>query len=188
MGEISKPQQVKLVCGLIFQDETLLKKTIRILERKFGPIDFKSTILPFNYTDYYEKEFGPDLKRLFVSFRKLISPDNLASIKVFTNNLETKLGKNERRRINIDPGYLDLAKLVLATTKDFSHRIYLAKGIYAEITLLYKDKCFRIHPWTYPDYRTPEYLEIFHKIRDLFAKQFSSKIRKSRPPSISHNL
>ncbi|MDD5669512.1 MAG: DUF4416 family protein [Candidatus Omnitrophica bacterium] len=188
MGEISKPQQVKLVCGLIFQDETLLNKTVRILEKKFGSVDFKSTILPFNYTDYYEKEFGTGLKRAFVSFTKLIPPDHLASIKVYTNYLELKSGKTGQRRINIDPGYLDLAKLVLATTKDFSHRVYLSKGIYAEITLSYKDKSFRIHPWTYPDYRTPEYLEIFHTIRNLFSKQLSSLLRKPTLPTVRHNL
>lgn len=158
---------VKLLIGFIFKEDIYFSKAKAILERNFGKIDFESSAIVFDYTDYYREEFGPSLKRKFVSFRRPILPDRLAGIKVLTNRVERQLSKEGKRLINIDPGYLDLSRLVLATTKDFSHRIYLKQGIYAEVTLIFKDKNFRPLEWTYPDYRTKEYLEIFNKIREM---------------------
>lgn len=171
MGEINKPLPVKLIVGFIFKEESILLKTQKVLVRRFGKIDFKSPILEFSYTDYYEKEMGARLKRQFISFAKLISPKNLASIKNTTNAIESRFSKNNRRTINIDPGYLELSKLVLATTKDFAHRIYLNNGIYAEVTLSYRKNTFKELEWTYPDYRTTGYIEIFNKIREIYRKQ-----------------
>ncbi len=171
MGKIKIHSPVKLITGFIFKDEPVLEQAVSFLERRFGKMDFESPALKFIHTDYYQAEFGKDLSRKFVSFKKLISPDELARIKIFTNKIEEKLSQGSRRRINIDPGYLDLAKLVLATTKDYAHRIYLNKGIYAEVTLVYQDKMFKPQSWTYPDYRTTEYLEIFNRIRDIYAQQ-----------------
>lgn len=127
--------------------------------------------MAFDYTDYYNEEFGSPLKRQFISFKKLINPDELAGIKVATNRLEKKLSHNSSRIINIDPGYLDMAKLVLATTKDYKHRIYLSKGIYAEVTLRYENKTFQPWEWSYPDYRTAQYLAIFNQIRQIYSSQ-----------------
>lgn len=171
MGQISKQQPVKLIVGFIFADELIIAKTISILERKFGRIDFESQVLAFKYTDYYEKEFGRNLNRKFVSFEKLIPPENLPEIKTFTNKIENKFLTGVLRKINIDPGYLSLSKLVLASTKNFSHRIYLDRGIFAELTLFFKDKTFQSLDWTYPDYRTSEYFKIFNEIRNIFAEQ-----------------
>jgi len=171
MGVIKRHGQVKLFIGLIFDQETTLLKTLNILKRHFGEIDFESRTLEFNHTDYYENELGPNLKRKFISFKKLINPEKLAKIKVTTNKIEEKLSRNKSRKINIDPGYLDLPKLVLASTKDFAHRIYLDHGIYAEITLLFQDKTFKPLAWTFPDFKTQEYTEIFKEIRNLYAKQ-----------------
>ncbi len=171
MGRITRAKPVKLITGFIFRDEKYFKKTENILTRKFGKIDFKSQIIPFDFTDYYAKEFGGNLNRVFVSFENLISPKYLSSIKVITNSVEKKLSLNGNRLINIDPGYLDSARLVLASTKDYAHRIYLDKGIFAEITLIFKDRSFRAWEWTYPDYKREEYIEIFHKIRAIFLRQ-----------------
>lgn len=171
MGTIRKYSPVKLIVGFIFKDEDILKKAQCYLVKYFGKIDFESKIIPFTYTSYYDKEFGKDLKRKFISFDKLIAPHKLSDIKVFTNKIEKKLSDGACRRINIDPGYLDLAKLILATTKDYAHRIYLNNGIYAETTLFYKDKNFRFWEWTYPDYRTSEYIEVFNSIRCLYEEQ-----------------
>ncbi|MCM8800825.1 MAG: DUF4416 family protein [Candidatus Omnitrophica bacterium] len=171
MGSIHKPQLVKLITGFIFKENKVLEKAITILERHFGKIDFKSEILPFTHTDYYEKEFGKDLRRNFVSFKRLINPESLSKIKIITNRIEQKLSYKQRRLINIDPGYLNLTKLVLASTKDYKHRIYLKKGIYAEVTLFYQDKSFRYWDWTYPDYKTDAYIAIFNRIRTIYAKQ-----------------
>lgn len=171
MGLEKKHPSVKLVLGLIYKEEAILKKCLPLLVKKFGEIDFSSEVLDFNQTSYYENEFGRGLKKKFISFKKLIGAQDLAKIKLITNAFERKITYQRKRLINIDPGYLNLSKFVLATTKDFSHRIYLKRGILAEITLIYKNHGFKPLEWTYPDYRTPEYLSILDKIRENYAKQ-----------------
>lgn len=168
MGRIRKPPPVKLVMGFIYRDKEVFFRVKDKLKKKFGQVDFESPALSFNYTDYYAKELGQDLTRSFVSFKKLIPAQQLYKVKRYTNRIERRFSRENKRCINIDPGYLDLAKLVLASTKDFSHRIYLHKGIFAEITLFFKDGSFRPWEWTYPDYRTPEYIGIFNRIRSLY--------------------
>ena len=170
MGQIHKPPAVKLIAGFIFKQEGAYERAKNILQRKFGRIDFESEILAFTYTDYYKDEFGTDLKRRFVSFKKLVFPYSLAQIKIATNKIEQRLAKNSLRVVNIDPGYLTLAKLVLVSTKDYSHRIYLGRGIYAEITLIFKNGTFIPLDWTYLDYKTPEYISIFTQIRKIYSE------------------
>lgn len=171
MGKAIRHQPVKLIVGFIFKDPRLLDKAKKTLSKHFQETDFESVPLDFNYTDYYEKELGKDLKKVFVSFKKLVLPESLAKIKILTNGLESRLSTGNKRLINIDPGYLELSKLVLATTKDFTHRIYLGSGIFAEGTLFYENKSFRPRAWTYPDYRTQEYINIFNQIRQIYAEQ-----------------
>lgn len=173
MGKIYRNPPVKLIVGLIFKNKDYFDKAKRLLIGRFGVIDFESPVLDFNFTEYYKGEFGSGLKRSFLSFEKLIPPQNISRIKIITNKFENKLSLNAKRNINIDPGYLDLAKLVLATTKDFAHRIYLGKGIYAEVTLTFQNNTFGSKEWTYPDYRTQAYIDIFNSIRRIYAKQKS---------------
>jgi hypothetical protein len=168
MGEIKNHHSVKLIIGFIYKDKPSFDKAKAVLIKKFGPIDFESRALSFCHSDYYEKEFGKNLTRSFISFKKLISPEKLPAIKVLTNTIEKKLSVKGSRFINIDPGYLDLAKLILASTKDFFHRIYLGKGILAETTLVFQNKTFRPLEWTYPDYKSIEYIEIFNYIRHIY--------------------
>lgn len=175
MGKIREHRTVKLIIGFIFKEEIICDKAKIFLERRFGKIDFESETLPFVHTSYYENEFGRDLKRKFISFKKLISPQNLSKIKIITNKIEKKLSRGSRRLINIDPGYLNMAKLILASTKDYKHRIYLNKGIYAEVTLFYQNKTFKPWEWTYPDYQTAEYITIFNRIRELYVKQIKTE-------------
>jgi hypothetical protein len=174
MGSVKRHTPVKLIIGCIFKEAAAYQRAKSILEKRFGPVDFESAILDFTHTDYYEREFGSRLKRSFISFKKLIAPDALAAIKNATNRIEKKLSKNNLRRVNLDPGYLTLSKFILATTKDYTHRIYLGKGIYAEVTLFYKDKGFKTWEWTYPDYRSNAYIEIFNRIRALYAGQIKN--------------
>jgi hypothetical protein len=174
MGSSSSPRRVKLTIGLIYRDSSEYLAIKPFLLRSFGAVDFESLELPFHYTDYYKQEFGTDLKRRFISFSRLISPADLAAIKVRTNKLEQNRTLRGKRLINIDPGYIDMAKLVLASTKDFCHRIYLNHGIFAEITLVYKKDSFTFWDWTYPDYRTPEYINIFNHLRQAYAQQLCS--------------
>ena len=175
MGKANQPAPVKLVVGMFSGNEALLGVARSHLEERFGPTDYQSHTLPFDHTDYYTPEFGPGLLREFTAFRDLIDPGALADVKLDTNALEQELAQFGKRRINLDPGYVSLSKLVLATTKDHGHRVYLDKGIYAEITLRFKDKRFRPWEWTYPDYRTPEYLRIVEEIRGIYAAQLRQR-------------
>ena len=150
----------------------------RRLTAQFGPIDLLSDVWPFDSTDYYADEMGEDLKRQFVFFQQLISVERLAEIKRLTDALEARLGSDlalpqETRPVNIDPGYLTLSKLVLATTKDASHRLYLQSGIYAEVTLHYQNARWQPWPWTYPDYAADTYYTFFEQARELYKRQLA---------------
>jgi len=175
MGKIAPTKPVKLIVGFIFKDKQAFNKARLILTRRFGRIDFESNPVLFSLTDYYQEEFGDGLSRVFISFNKLIKPRQLPGIKILTNKIEKKLSQAGKRLVNIDPGYLDLPKLVLASTKDYVHRIYLDKGIYAETTLCYQGKSFQGWQWTYPDFRTNEYINIFNHIRALYAEQIKKR-------------
>lgn len=176
MGQVKRQELVKLIIGFIFKEGDAFNKTKIILEKRFGKIDFESKILPFEHTAYYEKELGKPLKRKFISFKRLILPLCLPRIKIITHKLENRLSDEKgRRTINIDPGYLNHSKLLLASTKDYKHRIYLNKGIYAEVTLFYEAKAFRPWEWTYSDYKTAEYIAIFNLIRGIYTKQIKDK-------------
>ena len=165
MGHAKGPDKVKLIVSLISKDTAIFPQARKLLENKYGTITFESRTLDFNHTEYYEKEMGANLKRIFYAFDGLFSPKNLYEAKVVSNSLEERFSANGKRTVNIDPGYISLSKLVLFSTKDFTHRIYLGDGIYGEITLYYKNNTFNAWPWTYPDYKTPEYIEMFNKIR-----------------------
>jgi len=173
MLQFQSPLKVKFICGFIFKDNTVYIKALAVLEKKFGAIDVESAAIDFNFTDYYEKEMGKDLIRRFISFKKLQDPGAFIKIKHFCVKLERKFAVGNLRRINIDPGYLNEAKLVLTTTKDFSHRIYLGSGVFAEITLNYHAKGFHDHSTTFPDYRTDKYKNIFLEIREIYRTQIS---------------
>ncbi len=163
-----RPNNVKLIVGLFSNDVLALAKAEKILARIFGKVDFESAALDFEHTDYYREEMGDNLKRKFLSFKNLIHLKGIHKVKLKTNAVEKRFSKSGKRTINIDPGYIDLCKLVLFSTKDYSHRVYLDKGIFAEVTLYYKDKGFNSWPWTYPDYKTKAHLDIFNSIRNIY--------------------
>jgi len=183
MGEIKKHPPVKLIMGMISADADLFPSAESLLSQEFGSVDFCSDVMSFDYTDYYIKEMGADLTRKFVSFERLIQPDEIVQIKHRTNELEREFLNPEtrRRQVNLDPGYVSAAKLVLASTKDHIHRIYLRDGIYAEITLRMEKKSFRAWQWTYPDYRSEEYIRIFNEIRRIYMEQLRSKGISAHP-------
>ena len=168
MGSPSIPNDVKLIAGFIFRDPGCFELARARITDLFGEADYESPALDFSATGYYEEEFGKDLRRKFLSLKRPVKLEDAGIIKLNTNEIESSLAFRGKRRINIDPGYLNLSKLVLFTTKDYCHRIYLAHGIYAEVTLFYKDGSFCAFPWTYPDYRTREYIEIFNTIRGMY--------------------
>lgn len=159
-----------LFCGMLGSDPDLLRRARQLICRQFGPADTESERWPFDQTDYYTEEMGPHLQRCFVSFSRLIRPEALPEVKRFTNRTESQIADQAAlpdiaRPVNLDPGYLDLGKLVLATTKDRSHRIYLGQGIYAEVTLHFVGGAWQVWPWTYPDFHRPEYHAYFMTLR-----------------------
>jgi len=147
----------------------------RLLAAEFGPVDLASELIPFDFTDYYAPEMGPGLLRKFATHQALIDPGQLASVKIRTNEMEAALARelaaDVPRPVNLDPGLLDGSKLILATTKDYVHRIYLSKGIYAEVTLTYKKGSFVPTPWTYRDYRSEAYHCFLAKARARYLEQ-----------------
>lgn len=172
MGSPETPRAVKLFVGMLAPAAEWFSRGALALEKQFGPVDFESFPRPWAHTDHYAREMGPRLWRKFVFFRDLISPESLWRIKQATNRLEREFSENRGkalcRRLNLDPGYLAEPKVVLASTKDYSHRLYLQGGIYAEVTLLYEGGGFRSLPHTYPDYRTAEYLSLFDQVRKAY--------------------
>jgi hypothetical protein len=153
MGQINNVHLSKFFCGLLFPSTYNIDEIYKLLESNFKDvIDIKSDITDFDFTTYYNSEMGDNLKRQWISFKTPLNPDRLADIKVMTNDIESFLAKDNKRIVNIDPGYITPANIILASTKDFSHRIYLSKGIYAEVTTIYKKDGFIKLPWTYPDY------------------------------------
>jgi hypothetical protein len=167
-----KPDNAKLIAGLIYSpDFNPEEKLVKKLEKKFSPVDYASPVLDFNYTSYYGFEMGSNLKRQFLSFKELIDPAELTEAKNWAVRTEDKFKVKGKRRVNIDPGYILPSKLVLASTKNFYHRIYTGKGIFQEITLNYKGGKFCDYPWTFPDYRTKEYKDILTRIREIYMEQ-----------------
>ncbi len=166
---------VKLICGIIAGKERILKRAIDKLNQIYGGIDLESAQFSFDFTDYYEKQMGKGLKRKFISFERLISPEELSSIKIESNRLEAEIKEEieaKHRIVNIDPGYLTSSALVMATAKDFAHRIPLQDGIYAHLEFLFGKDEVRILDWTYPDFRTKGYQDFFMKVRRLYLTQY----------------
>jgi hypothetical protein len=142
----------------------------------WGPLALESPRWAFDQTTYYDATMGPGQKKTFLAFERLAEPSELVDWKLMTNAWEAEyaaLGRHaEPRPLNLDPGYLTLGKLVLASTKDFAHRIYLSRGVYAEITLYYKHHAWRHHEWTFADYRRTDYQEFFSRCRDYLHRRF----------------
>ena len=178
MGKVREVSPAALIAGITFSDSNLLSQVLKSLEDDFGPIEIKSPYFDFTMTDYYTSEMGVDLKKFFCCFKNLIEPGTLPDIKLRTNDIELRFAKcdeeNPFRTVNIDPGYVTLSKLVLASTKDYSHRIFIGKGIYAETTLRFMYGSFVPIDTTYPDYKMPLAIDFFNTVRD-FVKRNKNK-------------
>lgn len=166
MSKPREPDPVKLIVSVIAADRGRMAEVIGELAGRFGEPDFVSEVLPFDYTDYYAAEMGPELVRRFVTFGRLIRPEELPAVKRCTNALEEKYtGSGGTRRVNIDPGYVARQHFILATGKGYSHRPYLGQGIYADLTLEYRKGTFRPLEWTYPDYRAERAIGMLNALR-----------------------
>ena len=181
MGEPQPHADVCLVVGMLTAFPVLFSRAATALSERFGPVIRESETLAFDFTTYYEPRMGRGIKRKFFTFERLVAPERMAEIKLRTNDLERRLAGPEfpvPRPINLDPGYVTHSKLVLATTKDYSHRIYLGQGIYAEVTLRFVGGHFEPMPWTYPDYRTEGYRAFFDEVRADFMKRSKQGAKK----------
>ncbi|HKZ46429.1 MAG TPA: DUF4416 family protein [Thermodesulfobacteriota bacterium] len=175
MSRPKNPNLVKLITSLITGEDDIIKPVLKKLEARLGSVDILSERLDFSHTDYYRDEMGERLFRKIASFEKLIKPDELADIKLFTNSVEDEYLKEDgKRAINIDPGYISMEKMVLASCKNFSHRIYLKKGIYADLTLIYKAGGFQSLEWTFPDYAKDNIKRLLQGIRERYMHQLQS--------------
>lgn len=174
MGTIRSSHTVKLFAGVLIAPGGLLKTIEDRLAVEFGPIDDRSGRIPFENTDYYSDEMGPAIDRVFFSFENLVEADELAAIKTKTNRIEDEYRSptaRVKRPVNADPGYLEEAKIVLASTKNFPHRIYLGQGIFGEVELHFESNAYQFLPWTYPDYKSREYQDFFLRIRQTYRAQ-----------------
>lgn len=162
-----KPLPVKLFCGIIARPSAIVR-ALRRLSEVFGGIDVETPEISFETTTYYEEEMGKDLLRKWIAFEGLHGRGYLALAKHKALEMERELSIGDRRAVNIDPGYVDNAQVVLATTKNYAHRIYIGMGYYAEVALIFRKGSFQVLEWTYPDYRSDTALEFFHRARAIY--------------------
>ena len=167
----SRPEPVKLFLAVIATPAKPWEQIVPLLTGRFGAIDFITPPYDFSHTDYYRDEMGAQQFRRYLTFTQSIDREILPDIKAFTNDIESRFSISGKRTINLDPGYLGREKLVLASTKDFFHRIYLRNGIFAEVTLAYRKGRFQYFSWTYPDYREPLLHEFLQKPRAVLVTE-----------------
>ncbi len=175
MAEAVEPPDVMLICGMISAEAALFDEAQERLAANFGPTDVISEVMPFDFTHYYDEQMGSPLQRRFVSFTEPVRPNALVEAKLATNTIEREFTARYAtpqiaRPINLDPGCVSESKLVLASMKEFSHRIYLARGVWAEVTLMYHKDGWQPLPWTFPDYTSGRY--------DPFLTEVRSRLRQ----------
>lgn len=179
MWKLNKPKPVKLIIGILAANQRCLSQALQSISDEFGNIDLQSEVWPFVQTDYYKNETGDNILRQFVSIEKLIEPGKLAKIKHQTNKLEQELAKKSTlelpRPVNLDPGIIEPSKLILASTKNFSHRIYIGKEIYAELTLSFIKGQWKSFDYTFPDYKQGCYNDFLSKVRTRLVQQLKEK-------------
>lgn len=176
MGEIRAHPPVKYFAAVTFSPDLSLDLVFREMEEHFSKIEYTSDEYDFSaFTDYYEDEMGKFLRKKIAVFAKLFEPEKLADFKVISNTIENNFQKDKNRQINIDIGYLSEAKVVLATTKNYTHRLYLGQGIFGDVHLIYVNKSFTFQPWTYPDYKQPILIDFFNGLRSNYFHQLGEK-------------
>ena len=162
---------VKLVAAVLYQEDRFLHDAYERLENTFSKIDIQGQFYPFQVSDYYEQEMGADLKRGVISFEKLVHPGFLAESKLKTRELEQNLANAGSRRVNIDIGYLDLYKVVLASFKARSNKLYVSDGVWADIVLVFEKGQFGTLQWGFPDFKSGIYNEALVSIRNRYKQQ-----------------
>lgn len=175
MGTIKDPAPVKFFCGVITAFSDAIPRIRESLVKLLGVIDIEAGPYKWDFTSYYSKEMGENLYKYLFSFQELRSPVELSVVKIGTNrieDIEADLTKQVSRPINLDPGYITPSAMVLASTKNFAHRIYIGGGVYAQVDYIFREKGkIDFNPWVYPDYKTEDYLNFFvHMRKELLLK------------------
>ncbi len=174
MGRPATPAPAALIIGVIRSPDQELVPALRALEPVLGPFDQPGPLWPFNWSDYYTGEMGSGLERCFLRLRQPVPREVLADVKRWTNRIEQRLAGPVGRRINLDPGLLSLENFSLATTKAQPQRIYLDGGIWAEVSLLFRNGRFEPLPWTYPDYRSEPVCRLLAELRQQHKRNLRS--------------
>lgn len=174
------PEKAKLVVAVIINGKTNFDELLALLSQKFGEAERLSPWYDFDFTTYYEPEMGAPLYRRFIVFKEPVAQETLPGIKLWTNGIENSfLNQNGKRRVNLDPGYLTLERFILATGKNFTHRVYLRDGIFADLTLVYTKGGFQVLPWTFPDYATETIRNFLAEVRQAYYLEMKMKKGKS---------
>jgi hypothetical protein len=179
MSRPFEPPVAKLIIGLLYRSSDIQHQVLDILLDRYGPLDMITEPIPFDYTTYYDREMGSGILRQVASFEDLVAQGTLPDIKLVTNRIEQELSNEGKRAINLDPGLLTEERLVLASGKNFTHRIYLREGIYGDLTLIYQKGNFRPLPWTYADYQEPSLLHFLKALRRKLIYQRTGKLPRS---------
>jgi len=165
MSQRRIPSPAKLLVSVIYREEDRFRRVLTRLQGIFGEVERTSGPFPFNLTDYYEREMGAPLHRRFVVLGEPVSRDTLATTKVLLEDLEREYSEDGRRTVNLDPGLVTEENFLLATAKNYSHRVYLKDGVFADLTLVYRKGEYRPLPWTYPDYASLDIRKFLSEVR-----------------------
>lgn len=179
MSRPTEPPPAKLIVGLLFRTVDVQLRVLELLSEHYGTMDLLTEPIPFSFTTYYEREMGPGLLRQVAGFEDLVNPADLPDIKLATNQIELELSVQGKRTVNVDPGILTEERLILASGKNFTHRIYLRSGIYADLTLIYQKGAYRPLEWTYADYREPTLLQFLKAAKGKLLFQRTGKLPRS---------
>jgi len=171
MAETHLPLPLKFLIAVIYREKIYLDRILSQVISSWGEIDFLGNSHPFDVTDYYRAEMGNPLFRKLITLKKLHNPENIVHFKRFCNGLESKMKINGNRTVNLDAGYLDHNKLVLASAKEAGHKIYLSEGIYADLIAKYKQNNYRTFEWSFPDFKADIYQHELLQIRKIYLKQ-----------------
>lgn len=176
----SEPEKAKLLVAVIINGRENFDTLLGLLSQKFGEVERLSLWYDFDFTTYYEPEMGAPLYRRFIVFKEPIAQATLPDIKLWTNQIEnTFLNEDGKRHVNLDPGYLTLERFILATGKNFTHRVYLRDGIFADLTLIYTKGGFQVLPWTFPDYATETIRNFLAEVRQAYYLELKTKKERS---------
>ncbi len=175
MSTLKPPVPAALFVAALYAPEWTDDRAAELIIENFGNPLLPGLAFDFTFSDYYEEEMGAELRKAFFALERLIDPSELPEWKLRAMSQEERYARAGKRTINLDPGYLDAPRLVLATAKNFAHRIYLGRGVYADVQLYMKNGKFQNHPWTYPDYQFPAHVEFFERARKRYMERIKTR-------------